>query len=317
MMTRRARLARALLLALAAGFAMPALGAAQNAATAVIPRDIYVGDVFHAVVRLDLPVGARAVVPDTLLAGDALEPAGRVEILSDTLAGGGTRLTALYPLTVWRTGPSELEPARIRILTDGGERIVTATFPSFEVTSVLPADTTGIEPKPAKDVLGGERIIWPWLLGGLILVLAALAFYLWRRRHRPRAALRHLDFDPRAAALAALADARGEQLARMRAWRLLYIELADALRFYAAASYPVLGRDRTTLELGRAMGTTPLAEDDARRLIALLEHADLVKFARRDADADTALADWRAARAWVESVHAADEARRTELEAVA
>lgn len=273
----------------------------QQAATAVLPQQIHVGDVFYAAVRLDLPAGARAILPDTLLGGEDLEPAGRVEIRADTLPGGGLRLTGLYPLTAWRTGPSALDPIRIRVLTDGGESLVPASFPSFEVASVLPADTTGIEPKPAKDVIGGSRVLWPWLLGGLALLLAALALYLWRRRKAP-AEVRELSFDPRATALAALSVERAEQLLAGGDLRAFYIELAEALRFYASFVTPLFARDRTTPELAAVATAAPIDGAETRALIELLERADAVKFAREQVSIEAARADWHDARSWVTRV---------------
>ena len=67
-------------------------------------------------------------------------------------------------------------------------------LPNINVVSVLPADTTGVQPKPAKDVLGPDRLWWPWiLLAALILVALALAYWWWRRR-RARPEMREFDF---------------------------------------------------------------------------------------------------------------------------
>jgi hypothetical protein len=320
------RLCAAVVLAGAASMAPPVAAriAAQQPlpqpATAVVPQTIYVGDVFHAAVRIDLSAGARAVFPDTLLGGSDLEPAGRVEIRSDTLAGGGTRLTGLYPLTAWRTGEASLDPIQIRVLTDGGETAVTARFPAFDVSSVLPADTTGIEARPAKDVLGANRVMWPWLLGGLVLLLALIALYLWHRRRRP-AAFAAAGINPRQAALAALSEARADELLRSGDVRTFYIELADTLRFYAATVSPVFARDRTTLELASTATAAAIAAADAQQLLKLLTRADEVKFAKGVASAAEARADWRAAREWVARVGpppaAEEEAAEAQLEGAA
>jgi hypothetical protein len=316
--TRRVALAVVALLAcFTAAGPLPAQQRMPDPATAVLPHDIYVGDVFHAAVRLDLPPGTRAILPDTLIGGEDLEPAGRVEIRSDALPGGGTRLTGLYPLTVWRTGESSIEPLPIRLLSDGGEVVVHARFPVVAVTSVLPADTTDIEPKPAKDVIGPNRVMWPWILGGLALLLALIALYLWRRRRRPVAAFERPDFDPRATALAALTAERAEQLLRSGNVRLLYIELSDALRFYAATIAPAFARDRTTAELSAAAPAAAIADADVAELLALLTHADAVKFAARDVAADDARSDWQAAREWVARVEAPAPVAAGTLEAAA
>jgi hypothetical protein len=84
--------------------------------------------------------------------------AGRLRV--DT-AGGGRRATVAYPLTAWRPGEYQLPPVAVAIVQDGVQRRVQVTLPAFTVSSVLPADTAGVEARPAKDVLGASRLWWP------------------------------------------------------------------------------------------------------------------------------------------------------------
>src|SRR5690606_34481049 len=110
-----------------------------------------------------------------------------------------------------------------------------------------PADTAGIEPKPAKDVWGASRIWWPLLLAAAIaLLLLALAWYLWRRR-RPRTveAAPAPVVPPREAALERLAQARAAGYVERGELKPFYTELAAALRTYLEAIEPALGADLT------------------------------------------------------------------------
>jgi hypothetical protein len=293
----RALAVAATLMAVAVGD--PASSSAQEPRTAVHPSVIHVGDVFRAVIAVDVPAGTRVVFPDTLAHGEHLEAAGRLELRTDSAADGGRRMMAAYPMAAWRPGAASLPPVTVRIIGDGFDRPAVARFPEFGVSSVLPEDTAGIEPKDLKDVLGGERVIWPWLLAALLLAALIAALLLRSRRRTAPADPRTGTVDPRAAALAALALPRGETLARNGEVRRMYIEIADTLRYLIAIEMPGLSHDRTTTELLPLLRGA-MNDARARDLATLLRRADMVKFARAHRAPDDALSDWRGARAWVE-----------------
>lgn len=274
---------------------------AQQPQTAVVPQTITVGDVFRAAVRVPLSPGDRLIPPDSIRPGADLEQAGGVEMVVDTV-DGTPRATASWPLRAWRPGSYTLPTVRVTITGDGVDRTLTATLPAFEVRSVLPADTTGVEPKPAKDVLGESRVWWPWLLGLLILLLAAAALWWWRRRRK-----RAEDVDelpailPREDALERLRALRDDALLAAGDYRAWYTRLSRILRRYAESAYPELGPDLTTGELaGRARRTVELT--DALELVRILGSADLAKFARAVPAAGAPHSDLDAAIAWVERV---------------
>lgn len=283
--------------------AAPSTAPAQRVSTAVVPDAITVGDVFHAAVRVELPPGTEPVFPDTLaLTDEDLEAAGRVQLQVDSSAGGRT-VTAVYPLTAWRTGEKlQLPEVVFAVRSDGGQQVVRATFPAFTLRSVLPADTAGIEPKPPKDVWGASRLWWPWLIAGaLLLVAVAIAWYAWRRRRpRPVAAPAQPVQSPRAAALERLEHARTAGFVERGELKPFYVAITGAVRAYLDAVDPGLGADLTTSELaGRARrrGAPPVLLE----LLRLLGRADLVKFARARPAAVEAYADLDALRRWVES----------------
>lgn len=297
-------------LALLGGFAHAAH--AQRVSTAVVPQTITVGDVFHAAVRVELPAGAEAAFPDTLaLPSGDIEAAARVRVQVDTTATGRTA-TALYALTAWRANEDVQLPdlAFTVRAPGGGVATVTASFPVFQLSSVLPADTAGIEPKPARDVWGASRLWWPILLAlAALLLVALLAWYVWRRR-RPREIVQPATpgIPPRQRALDRLAHARTAGFVERGELKPFYTELAAALREYLEAIEPLLGADLTTGELAmhaRRRGAPPMLLE----LIRILGRADLVKFARARPTAAEAYGDLDAARRWVEQHDALAEPR--------
>lgn len=281
--------------------------AAQQPRAAVVPESITVGDVFHAAVRVELPEGSRLVAPDSLVLVDDVEPAGRREVRFDT-AGGMRQATLLYPLAAWRPGTYELSPVTVRITSAQRDTTMRVPLPAFEVTSVLPADTAGIEAKPAKDVLGANRLWWPILLALLIAALVAAALYVWWRRRR--GAETPIVFTPAVppleVALAQLAALRREGLIERGEFRLFYGRLTEILRHYAAAMEPRWSTDLTTSELAMRL-RADAGMQDALELTRILGAADMVKFARAVTTKDSANGDLDAARAWIERYAARPE----------
>lgn len=273
----------------------------QQPRAAVVPEAITVGDVFHAAVRLELAEGARIAAPDSLDLVADVEHAGRREVRIDT-AGGVRRATITYPLAAWRPGAYELPPVPIRIMDAQRDTMLSVQLPAFEVSSVLPADTAGIEPKPAKDVLGANRLWWPILLALLIAALIATALYIWWKRRR-RGVEEPLVFTPAVppldAALAQLAALRREGLIERGEFRVFYERLTETLRHYAAAIEPRWSVDLTTSELATRL-RADAGMQDALELTRILGEADMVKFARAVTTRDNAARDLDAARAWVE-----------------
>jgi hypothetical protein len=278
--------------------AAPAAG--QSPQAAVVPRTITVGDVFHAAIRMDSPPDADVVAPQSLALPADVEMAGVREIRVDT-AGGVRRITLIYPLTAWRPGAYTLPELSLSLATAEWERSVAVQIPPFEVTSVLPADTAGIEPRPAKDVLGASRVWWPILVLLLLAALAALAVWAWRRRRRPQVAgAAVVRVSPRDAALARLDELAASGHIERGDLRAFYASLTETLRHYVTTIDPAWGVDLTTRELSARMRAAGHAE--ALDLTRILGTADLVKFARATVAPAHAAADLAAARAWVQRV---------------
>ncbi len=276
--------------------------AAQEVRVAVTPDTVTVGDVFHAAIRVDLPAGFRLERPDSLPVSGDIENAGRRIDTSEPLEEGGERLTLAYPLTAWKPGPVELPALALRLIGPGEDpRTLDVRLPTTVVRSVLPTDTAGVEPRPLKDVLGANRVLWPILLAIALALAAAAAAMYWIHRRRPASEpVLAPGLPPRERALAALDRVRELGLLEAGEVKAFYTLVTDAVREFIEAVEPRWSRDLTTSEL---LGLLPgEVEEGAReRLGDLLQAADLVKFARRRPDPAAAIEEWQAARDWVAS----------------
>ncbi|HEX6307840.1 MAG TPA: DUF4381 family protein [Longimicrobiales bacterium] len=279
---------------------------AQRPQAAVVPESIRVGDVFHAAVRVSLPEGMRLAVPDSVPIVQEVEQAGAREVRIDS-AGAARIATVLYPLAAWRPGSYQLPDLQLRVIGAGRDSVLTVSLPAFQVSSVLPADTAGIEPKPAKDVLGANRLWWPILLALLLAAIIATLLYIWWRRRRgaEESVVFTPGVPPREAALAQLEALRREGLIERGELREFYDRLTGTLRHFAAALEPRWSVDLTTSELaGRMRSAVDIT--DTLELTRILGEADLVKFARAVTTRDNARRDLDAARSWVERFTAAE-----------
>lgn len=293
---------RAPLSALLACALVTAPAAAQQVRSALTADTVRVGDVLGVAVQVDLPRGAELIVPDTLALSGDLENAARKRVRVDSLADGTLRHLVTYPITVWRPGQFPLPAIQVMVRSARGEQVLDAPLPVVNVLSVLPADTTGVEAKPPRDVWGASRLWWPLAVLAL-LVLAALAVLIWWWRRRRPSVERLVEpmvpaIPPLEWALAELARIRGSGWLERGDYRRFYSALSETLRRYTALLDGSWSTDLTTRELDLRMRQSN-AEPGA--LHAILDRADFVKFARHQPDRESAAQDLEAAQRWLES----------------
>ena len=272
---------------------------AQKVSTGVSHDTVRVGDPLRVIVRVDgIPANTEVLLPDSLASVDDVENAGRVRLQRDTLPDGTMRISAAYPVLIWRPGETPLPEMPMIVRSEGRERTMQVKLPTVNVLSVLPADTTEIEAKPPKDVWGANRLWWPWILAAAI-VLALLGLLYWWYRHRRKNVVEVVPqiplIDPRERALGELKRIRALRLVEEQEFKQHYIRISEVLRAFTAASEAQWSTDLTTFELAeRAKG-----RKDAASLLRILRNSDTVKFAKRIPPAIEANADLDAAEEWV------------------
>ena len=277
--------ALALLLALGIAGAPGAQGVAPDSSRAqpvrlgvsVQPDTVTVGEHFVVRVRVRAPKGAQIgfpVGPDSGMAVEAVDP--RRELVSaDTTV---SERTAVYRLVAWTVGAQRVTLGSLVVSSAGVDQRFEIPRMAVVVKSVRPSDSTGRVPKPARDVMVAPPILWPWIVGGL-LVLALLLWLLRRRLRRRRPA--HTHYGKGAFANAKRDFARIEALTLIDAGeRGRYVALhVDVMREYLAERIREAALSLTSTELLaalRADAPVPLV-----RLVPVLAAADLIKYADR------------------------------------
>jgi hypothetical protein len=265
----------------------------------VSPETVRIGDPFTVAVRVRAPLGATVVfppAPDSNAIVEPLDPA-LIATAADSVA---IDQTARYRLAAWRTGKFRIDFPDVLVRQDIGNRRVEISGVIVTVVSVLPADSSNLQPKPQRSVFDFGLPWWVWaLLAALAIAIFSLVYWLWRRRRLTPKVLEspyeiaQREFD-RIEALELL-DA-GE--------RVRHVSLmVEVLRDYLAAVVKGASTSQTSSELTAAMRRAHVGA--SARTGALLTEVDLVKFARRSVTADRGDAFGKEARAIVEAIHQA------------
>ena len=264
----------------------------------VRPDTVLIGQPFSLFVKVLAPKGVRfefPAGPDTASANGVRPVEVRGEKLVSML---GDTAVALYHLMAWDVGIQSLRFPDVRVTYQGQERRASLAGASVFVKSVLPADTTLHVPKPARPLIVLPVFNWlRWLAIAAVLAALILGWWIWRRyRNRPKPPI-----DPYVRAQQEFARIEARRLIETGEPREYLASMVDVTREYLAARVPGVRRSNTSGELLRRMQPREGVEGE---LPALLDRADLVKFARGEVDAEVARKAGTVLKAIVDHVEA-------------
>jgi hypothetical protein len=211
-----------------------------------------------------------------------------------------------------------LDSARVPILpvrlVAGPDTTVAGTFPQVvPVRSVV---------EPDDEVLRTPALLasfpWPlWVWGALLLSALALAgglVYAWRRWGEEDASASDADDDPPTPYRDAMERLQGldrRNPTGQAARKAFYVDLTDTLRVYLARRLGVRALEQTTAEMLAALRRRPEVQEGVlRRLQAVLEQADLVKFADAEPSPERSQSVLEEARGVIDALESAQ--RRAE-----
>lgn len=226
--------------------------------------------------RLDigpLPAGTPVEWPQMPDSFRALARAG--EAKTDTVgAGGEVRYLREYPFVGLDSGNFEVPALSFRV---GGQAVQTAPASIH----LYPPDVDTSKPiDPIRDIIAAPAYVnWkPWAIAAGVLVLLALAAWLWLRRKKKPVAAPVVKIPPQGFA-SLLKELEAEGLPQKGEYRLYYTRLTDILRDAIAVRTGLHAREMTSAQLLRKTGKT-FNELSHQQLRAILQEADGVKFAK-------------------------------------
>jgi hypothetical protein len=279
-----------LLLLLLAG---PAAAQGITAKAKLDTASILIGQQARLLITLDrrvdqVPGGAITwpAIADTLAAHVSVLHDSHVDTLIPDKTADPYLLRQQRTLTItsWDSGYWAIPPFRFLVNGD-----TVATDPLLLTVNTVPVDTTKAI-RPIKDVyqvpfslVDWLRDHWAWPAGGLALLLAVLALMRWLKRRKPRTrseAPPPPPVPPHVQALRELEELQAKNLCAHGQVKEHCADLADILRAYVERRWQVPALERTTDELIAALHHAPLPNAERDALNALLQAADLAKFAK-------------------------------------
>jgi hypothetical protein len=259
---------------------------------------ITVGDRFQLIVVAEHAEGMDAVLPG--MPNSSLASPSRIgELQVLGVASRGTRSfpganlvvdSILFDVTAFGIDTVSVPPLPVLLKAGADSTVLFTDVIDVPVYSLVDEGRVDIEDlAPIADF---PRPIWPWVLGGIVALGAAIAAILAMRRKTiildPDSGVSHAS--PIEEARARLAQLRGAALENQTLVKLFFVELSDTLRSFLGRRLHIAALESTTAELVRELEALDLEilPDDVPLVTGrVLAEADLVKFADQHRTAET------------------------------
>lgn len=200
------------------------------------------------------------------------------EVATTQLDDGRVQETQDLVMVMYQVGAFVLPPVSVQFVDAAGDSGTIASRPIDilvqSVRSQGEADIRDVKPPVAVEA----RIpLWFWLVcGGLILVIAGVIWYAYRRRRRPKA-----EAPPPPVDYLDELDKVGQLgLLERENYRQYYSLLSSVLRRCLEAKTPVQAVERTTFEIARDLRAQAVDDQLTIEIERFLNEADRVKFAK-------------------------------------
>ncbi len=277
-----------------------------------------VGQPAHFTLEVIHPVDTVAILPAL---DAAWSPTVEVRAQSAPVThdnGDGTLTTSQsIEAAIFAPGTFATPPVRAVVSDRSGATVSAVAAPvPITVDSVLGADD--VEPRDIKPqaILSGFWAMAGWIAASVLLLL--LLVWPIRRFAQRRSVLRNRSALERVLdELTAIDQSRFPQQGQ---YKEMYLAVSHSVRRHLEREFGVDAHERTTSELRSALRGLPLGPEIPHRLLTLFSESDLVKFAQvtpTPASADALLAEARALSLAVSKAHAADAARRAQMQSSA
>lgn len=253
--------------------------------------ELRVGDPVQLTLEVTHPDDYQVIIPQLNQTWGELEVRSQSQATTTTNDDGTETTRQQIEVTVFNLGDLETPVLPLTISDGAGqitEELVSPT--SLSVVPTLAEDDNELRDIKPQATLGVPAT-WPWLIGGLLLALAAGAgsFWAYRRwRGQPLFTSARDRRPPWQVAFDELARIEGLGFVEQRRFKEHYTLVTDVLRTYLEKQFNLRVFDRTTSELKPVLRQSDLAPEHSRRLLDLFTDSDLVKFAKFTPDVEEA-----------------------------
>ena len=206
-----------------------------------------------------------------------------------TLVGQNVLLQKDLTLQVWDSGYYWIPEIPFVVAKNGASNVYKTNQIPISVASVILQDS--VQLADIKDIVR-EKANWqdylPFILAFLLIGLAVLGYYLWKKRQEAIATppAPEIKLPAHEIALNALTDLKGEKLWQQGAIKTYQSRLTYIIREYLENRYEIPALESTTDEILRSLKKVDFDNSWKNKLQNILQVADLVKFAKAKPPAD-------------------------------
>jgi hypothetical protein len=293
-------------------FVILCLGSVQlngQSITAVLSSDsLHAGQAFEVRFTIDRGgVYETVIPPDSSRWGDFLEYRGMRMVPS---ASG--RDSLIVSLQFFGTKDTLIAPVRFALVGADTLLLESMAIPVL-FKSLVPGEQAELQ--PLKPIFEFAMNWWMWILIGAILIAAGIYIYRrWKKRPVPEivtpVVVERAPFvSPLDVLRTQLEDLKRRDLIHQQDIKTYYSDLGDILRRYIEDAHGIPALESTTGELRTAFKNRGLHSELAQPCLAILEEADMVKFAKFTPTAAAADACHKQARVFAEAASRLDHFR--------
>ena len=247
-------------------------------------NQIRIGEPFHLDIQVHQPAGIMVDFPhikDTLV--EKLEVIRSWPADTSTL-NGDLEILKRYRLTSFDSGLYVVPPLKFRFSSDIWNDSLESN-PLFLYVHTVPVDSMIYDVKSPMHVPVGFLEVFPFVLGGII-VLTAFALLLWylrrRRKNKPLFRAPKPEEPAHIIAFRELRDLKDENLWQNGEFKKYYTRLTEIIRRYMERRYGIPAMEMTSIEILEEWNRSGENKEElSQKLDILLNLADLVKFAKQ------------------------------------
>lgn len=247
-------------------------------------NQIRLGEAFHLDIQVHQPSDVKVdfpVIEDTLIE--------KIEVIrtwpADTvLMNGDFEIHKRYRLTSFDSGLYVVPPMKFQFHSSFWTDSIESN-PLYLLVHTVPVDSTIYDVKVPIHLPVGFLEVFPFVLGGIIL-LVGTGFLIWylrrRRRNKPLFRPPKPEEPAHVIAFRELRDLKDEKLWQKNEFKKYYTRLTEIIRRYMERRYGIPAMELTSYEILDAWNHSGEDRDDlSDKLRLLLNLADLVKFAKQ------------------------------------
>jgi hypothetical protein len=257
----------------------PLSAGAQSILTVVDVDSVRVGDTINLSVVLEGNYTLQEY-PDEEAFSEDLELQNR-----QRFQAAANRDSIVYSLQYFGVEDLVIDPLEFNISTSDGDSTLRTSRVPLYFKSTLASENE--ELRPLKPIFDFARSFWPYLLGGLILILLgfAIARYLKEQAKRDTFIPESFKEQPFVNPLEQLEKdimhlQSGSSPTNREEFEKFYVKLADSIRLYLKRVYDFPALEMTTGEIIKELQRERASSDLIRDVKMVLRDADMVKFAK-------------------------------------